>query len=108
MNESVSVPIRTRILPVDYVSLPQFSIGIDSTAVTMSSSKAPPTNQSPRPNRREPSSLWKSYDARSARRPSAVDMKAFGKINILINNSAMQEVCEDLGDIDLDVVDKAF
>lgn len=40
----------------------------------------------------------------------AVDehMKNFGKINVLVNNSAMQEVCEDLKDIDLDVVEKTF
>jgi NAD(P)-dependent dehydrogenase (short-subunit alcohol dehydrogenase family) len=40
----------------------------------------------------------------------AVDehMKTFGKLNVLVNNSAMQEICEDLKDIDLDVVQKTF
>ncbi len=35
-------------------------------------------------------------------------MKVFGKINVLVNNSAMQEVCEDVKDIDMDVVEKTF
>lgn len=35
-------------------------------------------------------------------------MKVFGKLNILVNNSAMQEVCPELKDIDLDVVEKTF
>ncbi|KAF7507379.1 hypothetical protein GJ744_010696 [Endocarpon pusillum] len=40
----------------------------------------------------------------------AVDehMKVFGKINILVNNAAMQEVCHDIKDIDLDIVEKTF
>ncbi|ERF74690.1 hypothetical protein EPUS_00820 [Endocarpon pusillum Z07020] len=40
----------------------------------------------------------------------AVDehMKVFGKINILVNNAAMQEVCQDIKDIDLDIVEKTF
>ena len=40
----------------------------------------------------------------------AVDehMEVFGKINVLVNNSAMQEVCADVKDIDLDVVEKTF
>ncbi|KAK5145903.1 hypothetical protein LTR04_001187 [Oleoguttula sp. CCFEE 6159] len=40
----------------------------------------------------------------------AVDghMKAFGRLNVLVNNSAMQEMCDDLKDIDLDVVEKTF
>lgn len=38
----------------------------------------------------------------------AVDehMKVFGKLSALVNNSAIQEVCNDLIDIDLDVVEK--
>ena len=35
-------------------------------------------------------------------------MKTFGKLNVLVNNSAMQEICEDVKDIDLDVVEKTF
>jgi NAD(P)-dependent dehydrogenase (short-subunit alcohol dehydrogenase family) len=35
-------------------------------------------------------------------------MKVFGKLNILVNNSAMQEVCENLEDIDLDAVETTF
>ncbi|EON61580.1 hypothetical protein W97_00795 [Coniosporium apollinis CBS 100218] len=35
-------------------------------------------------------------------------MEKFGKLNVLVNNSAMQEACEDLVDIDLDVVEKTF
>jgi len=35
-------------------------------------------------------------------------MKAFGKLNVLVNNSAMQEICEDLRDINLDVVEKTY
>jgi NAD(P)-dependent dehydrogenase (short-subunit alcohol dehydrogenase family) len=35
-------------------------------------------------------------------------MKVFGKLNVLVNNSAMQEVCEDVKDIDLDIVEKTF
>lgn len=40
----------------------------------------------------------------------AVDehMKTFGKLSVLVNNSAMQVVCEDLKDIDLDVTEKTF
>ena len=35
-------------------------------------------------------------------------MKMFGKMSILVNNSAMQEICQDLRDINLDVVEKTF
>ncbi|KAH9825577.1 putative oxidoreductase [Teratosphaeria destructans] len=35
-------------------------------------------------------------------------MKKFGKLNILVNNAAMQEICEDFKDIDLAVVEKTF
>jgi NAD(P)-dependent dehydrogenase (short-subunit alcohol dehydrogenase family) len=35
-------------------------------------------------------------------------MKVFEKLNVLVNNSAMQEVCADVMDMDLDVVEKAF
>lgn len=35
-------------------------------------------------------------------------MKAFGKLSVLVNNSAMQEVCNDMIDIDLAVVEKTF
>jgi len=35
-------------------------------------------------------------------------MKAFGKMSILVNNSAMQEVCQDITDINLDAVEKTF
>ena len=35
-------------------------------------------------------------------------METFGKISVLVNNSAMQEMCEDLKDINLDVVEKTF
>ncbi|KAF1990788.1 short chain dehydrogenase/ reductase-like protein [Aulographum hederae CBS 113979] len=40
----------------------------------------------------------------------AVDghMKAFGKLSVLVNNSAMQEICNDMLDIDLDSVEKTF
>jgi len=40
----------------------------------------------------------------------AVDehIKTFGKLNVLVNNSAMQEICEDLKDIDLKTVEKTF
>lgn len=40
----------------------------------------------------------------------AVDehMKKFGKLNILVNNSAMQEICQDLIDIDLATVEKTY
>ncbi|KAF2764419.1 tropinone reductase 1 [Teratosphaeria nubilosa] len=40
----------------------------------------------------------------------AVDehMKKFGKLNILVNNAAMQEICEDFKDINLEVVEKTF
>jgi len=40
----------------------------------------------------------------------AVDehMKVFGKLSALVNNSAMQEVCNDLIDINLDVVEKTY
>ncbi|KAL9112215.1 MAG: hypothetical protein Q9187_007807, partial [Circinaria calcarea] len=40
----------------------------------------------------------------------AVDehMKTFGKLSVLVNNSAMQVICEDLKDIDLDVTEKTF
>ena len=32
----------------------------------------------------------------------------FGKLNVLVNNSAMQEICEDLRDINLEVVEKTY
>ncbi|CAO2649653.1 Nn.00g070380.m01.CDS01 [Neocucurbitaria sp. VM-36] len=35
-------------------------------------------------------------------------MKAFGKLNVLVNNAAMQEMCEDINEIDLDVTEKTF
>lgn len=35
-------------------------------------------------------------------------MATFGKLNILVNNAAMQEMCENLQDIDLNVVEKTF
>jgi len=35
-------------------------------------------------------------------------MKVFGKLNVLVNNSAMQEICNDLRDIDLSVVEKTY
>ncbi|KAK3691608.1 hypothetical protein LTR37_018563 [Vermiconidia calcicola] len=40
----------------------------------------------------------------------AVDehVKMFGRIDVLVNNSAMQEVCTDMKDIDLAVVEKTF
>ena len=40
----------------------------------------------------------------------AVDLhiKKFGKLNVLVNNAAMQEICEDFKDIDLAVVEKTF
>lgn len=40
----------------------------------------------------------------------AVDshMEVFGKLNVLVNNSAMQEMCDDLKDIDLAVVEKTY
>ncbi|MCJ1478730.1 hypothetical protein MMC13_007414 [Lambiella insularis] len=40
----------------------------------------------------------------------AVDahMKMFGKLSVLVNNSAMQEACMEIADINLDVVEKTF
>ncbi|KAF2265460.1 NAD(P)-binding protein [Lojkania enalia] len=35
-------------------------------------------------------------------------IKAFGRLNVLVNNSAMQEICNDLQDIDLSVVEKTY
>ncbi|KEF59573.1 oxidoreductase [Exophiala aquamarina CBS 119918] len=35
-------------------------------------------------------------------------MKVFGKLNVLVNNSAMQEMCDDLKDINLDTVEKTY
>ncbi|KAK8160587.1 short chain dehydrogenase/ reductase-like protein [Phyllosticta citrichinensis] len=35
-------------------------------------------------------------------------VKAFGKLSVLVNNSAMQEICDDLRDIDLSVVEKTY
>ena len=35
-------------------------------------------------------------------------LKAFGKLSVLVNNSAMQEICQDLKDIDLATVEKTF
>ncbi|KAH5407224.1 hypothetical protein HBI88_145160 [Parastagonospora nodorum] len=35
-------------------------------------------------------------------------MNAFGKLNVLVNNAAMQEMCEDITEIDLDVTEKTF
>jgi len=35
-------------------------------------------------------------------------LKAFGKLNVLVNNAAMQEMCTDITEIDLDVTEKTF
>ena len=35
-------------------------------------------------------------------------MSKFGKLSVLVNNSAMQEMCEDIKDINLAVVEKTF
>lgn len=35
-------------------------------------------------------------------------IKTFGKLSVLVNNSAMQEICNDLKDIKLEVVEKTF
>lgn len=35
-------------------------------------------------------------------------VKEFGQLDILVNNSAMQEICEELQDINLDTVEKTF
>jgi len=35
-------------------------------------------------------------------------VETFGKLSVLVNNSAMQEVCQDLKDIDLSVVERTF
>lgn len=35
-------------------------------------------------------------------------MKIFGKLNVLVNNSAMQEVCADVKDMDVDMVERTF
>lgn len=35
-------------------------------------------------------------------------MKMFGKLSVLVNNSAMQEICMDIADINLDVVEKTY
>jgi len=35
-------------------------------------------------------------------------MKAFGKLNVLVNNAAMQEMANDITEIDLDVTEKTF
>lgn len=35
-------------------------------------------------------------------------IKTFGKLSVLVNNSAMQEMCEDLKDINLETVEKTF
>jgi len=35
-------------------------------------------------------------------------MKAFGKMSVLVNNAAMQEVCNDMAEINLDVVEKTY
>ncbi|KAF1942124.1 tropinone reductase 1 [Clathrospora elynae] len=35
-------------------------------------------------------------------------MKVFGKLNVLVNNAAMQEMCTDIKEIDLDITEKTF
>ncbi|KAK4935750.1 hypothetical protein LTR10_023250 [Elasticomyces elasticus] len=35
-------------------------------------------------------------------------MQKFGKMSVLVNNAAMQEICEDLAQIDMKVVEKTF
>ena len=44
----------------------------------------------------------------NCRRAIDEHMKAFGKLSVLVNNSAMQEICNDLKDIDLGVVEKTY
>jgi len=52
-----------------------------------------------------------AYNLRDPESPQkAVEehVKTFGKLNVLVNNSAMQEICQDLVDINLEVVEKTF
>ncbi|KAK3114095.1 hypothetical protein LTR53_007942 [Teratosphaeriaceae sp. CCFEE 6253] len=47
-------------------------------------------------------------DPDSAQNAVEEHMQTFGKLNVLVNNAAMQEICEDVVDINLDVVEKTF
>jgi len=44
----------------------------------------------------------------SAKKAVDTHMEVFGQLDILVNNSAMQEMCEDITQIDLAVVEKTF
>lgn len=47
-------------------------------------------------------------ESENCRRAVEEHMKAFGKLSVLVNNSAMQETCNDIRDINLDVVEKTY
>lgn len=47
-------------------------------------------------------------ESENRRRAVEERMKAFGKLSVLVNNSAMQEICNDIRDISLDVVERAY
>jgi len=44
----------------------------------------------------------------NARKAVDEHVKTFGKLNVLVNNSAMQEICQDIKDISLDSVERTF
>lgn len=47
-------------------------------------------------------------ESENCRRVVEEHMKAFGKLSVLVNNSAMQEICNDIRDINLNVVGKTY
>ncbi|KAH7063942.1 tropinone reductase 1 [Paraphoma chrysanthemicola] len=47
-------------------------------------------------------------DRENCQKAVQAHMKAFGKLNVLVNNAAMQEMCLDITEIDLDVTEKTF
>lgn len=47
-------------------------------------------------------------ESENCRRAVEEHTKAFGKLSVLVNNSAMQETCNGIRDINLDVVGKTY
>lgn len=47
-------------------------------------------------------------DENNCKKAIDLHMQKFGKLSVLVNNAAMQEMCEDLAQIDLKVVEKTY
>ncbi|KAJ9642023.1 hypothetical protein H2201_005948 [Coniosporium apollinis] len=97
IGRSVGILMAREGADVSFVYLPEEQVDADFTkkAIEEAGRKA---NLIPS-NLRDNENCKKAVDSH---------MEKFGKLDVLVNNAAMQEACEDLADIDLDVVEKTF